>query len=62
LRIGFDIIGLMKERGPKEIRSMDKYGDCSFCDGEVKGDRECTYSLPGKRRISHKSQRLTDEE
>ena len=41
---------------------MDKYGDCSFRDGEVKGDRECTYSLPDKRRISNKSQGLTYEE
>lgn len=40
---------------------MDKYGDCSFCDGEVKGDGECTYRLLGKRRISNKSQGLTDE-
>jgi YgiT-type zinc finger domain-containing protein len=39
----------MKEREPKEIRSMHKYGDCSFCDGEVKGDRvELDYRYKGK--------------
>ena len=39
----------MKEREPKEVRLMHKYGDCSFCGGEVKGDGvELDYRYKGK--------------
>jgi len=39
----------MKERESKEVRAMHKYGDCSFCGGEVKGDRvELDYRYKGK--------------
>jgi YgiT-type zinc finger domain-containing protein len=39
----------MKEQEPKEVRLMHEYGDCSFCGGEVRGDRvELDYRYKGK--------------
>lgn len=39
----------MKEREPKEVIVMHKYGDCSFCGGEVKEDKvELDYRSKGK--------------
>jgi len=39
----------MKEQGLKEVRLVHKYGDCSFCGGEVKGDKvELDYRDKGK--------------
>ena len=39
----------MKEREPKEVIAMHKYGDCSFCGGEVKEDKvELDYRSKGK--------------
>jgi YgiT-type zinc finger domain-containing protein len=39
----------MKGRGQKEVKKMHKYGDCSFCGGEVKKDKvELEYRYQGK--------------
>ena len=39
----------MKEQGQKEEILMHKYGDCSFCGGEVKEDKvELDYRYKGK--------------
>ncbi len=38
----------MKEHGIEEIINVHKYGDCSFCDGEVKSERvELDYRYQG---------------
>ena len=39
----------MKEREPIEVKMKHKYGDCSFCGGEVKSDKvELDYRYKGK--------------
>jgi YgiT-type zinc finger domain-containing protein len=39
----------MKKQGRKEARIMHRYGDCSFCGGEVKEDKvELDYRYQGK--------------
>ena len=39
----------MKEQEPKEVIVMHKYGDCSFCGGEVKEKKvELDYRYKGK--------------
>jgi YgiT-type zinc finger domain-containing protein len=39
----------MKEQEQKEVIKMHKYGDCSFCGGEVKKQRdELDYRYKGK--------------
>jgi YgiT-type zinc finger domain-containing protein len=37
------------QEGKKEARPMHEYGDCSFCGGEVKGERvELDYRYKGR--------------
>ena len=39
----------MKERGVEGVKEMHKYGDCSFCGGEVKEEKvELDYRYQGK--------------
>jgi YgiT-type zinc finger domain-containing protein len=39
----------MNEPEPTEVRAMHKYGDCSFCGGEVRSERvELDYRYKGK--------------